>query len=370
MSGAFCDWLSCYQDHAGGGLPVINNGCVAQFEADAVKRFIAPETGQIKTVFDTEQIEWTTQKHFDYEGSYGTKIRVKCDGNRVSFDGNIGRWGRPDNVFGFGVCACIDRANAILELLGLPPFTHEKNIPTRGDVYIPNGCIITRVDLTKNYAAGSHKNAVRLIHYFAGQDSGRRASAKQYGENGVTWNEGSKYWYSKMYIKAESLGNDVSPEVTEWARESGIVRHEISLKSRYLTQNGLRHINDWKHNEWVVWDEEHEEVPTMENVIYRRFSDVLKRGQAVRTPLEDIPGNIGRIARDWRSGIDVWGDITVTRQTRARWRKQLLGYGIDIKQPSNAVRLNTQVQVIELKAAVEPSWYWNSQFKSLELRAA
>lgn len=369
MSGAFCDWLSCYQEHMQGGLPVINNGCVAQFEADAIKQFIDPETGALKTIFDTEQIEWTTQKHFEYEGSYGTKIRIKCDGQRISFDGNIGRWGRPDNVFGFSVRNCIERANAILEIMGLPPFTHERNAPTRGDSYIPRGCIITRVDLTKNYAAGSPKNAARLIHYFAGQDSGRRASAKQYGENGVTWNEGSKYWYSKMYVKAESLGDDVSDEVKAWTLEQGIVRHEISLKSRYLTQNGLRHIDDWKHNEWVVWDDELQEVPTMENVVYHRFADVLKRGQAVRTPLEDIPGNIGRIARDWRQGIDVWGDTNYGESTRRRWRKQLLPYGIDIKQPSAATRLNIRVEVIELKQAVVPDWYWNSQIKP-ELRAA
>lgn len=370
MSGAFCDWLSCYQNHGGGGLPVLNDGCVAQFEADAVKQFIDPETGELRTIFDTSAIEWTTDRHFNYEGSYGTKVRIKCDGHRVSFDGNIGRWGRPDNVFGFSVLACIDRANAILEIMGLPPFTHERDIPSSGDSYIANGCILTRVDLTKNYAAGSPRNAARLIHYFAGQDSGRRANAKQYGENGVTWGEGSKYWYGKMYVKAESLGDDVSPEVKAWTQEQGIVRHEISLKSRYLAQNGLRKINDWKHNEWVIWDEELNEVPTMENVVYNRFSDVLKRGQAVRTPLEEIPGNIGRIARDWRSGVDVWGDANYSIRTRQMWRKKLLPYGIDIKQPSAATRLPIRLEVIELKQAVVPDWYWQEQFKKPQLRAA
>ncbi len=350
----FCDWLSIYQEHMQGGLPVINNGCVAQFEADAIKQFIDPQTGELKTVFDTEQIEWTTQKHFDYVGSYDTKIRIKCDGWRVSLDGNIGRFGRSDNVFGYSVLECIIMANRILGLLGLPPFTNEPSAPSNGDNYIPTGAHITRIDLTRNYATGSPANAVRYVHFMAGQDSGRRAIAKQYGENGVSWNEGSKFWYSKLYIKGESLGQHAPDELSDWVKEQGIVRHEISLKSRYLTQNGLRTINAWKGNENIFVDGVKQ---TMENIVYGKFNEIIKRGTAIRTPLEDIQGNIGRIARDWRSGVDVWGDTNYGESTRRRWRKQLLQYGIDIKQPSNITRLNVKVNVIDLVPLAPPDWY-------------
>lgn len=355
MQSVFCDWLSCYQEHSKGGLPVLNNGCVAQFEADAIKQFINPETGQIQTIFDATQIEWTTQKHFEFEGSYDTKIRIKCDGYRITFDGNVSRFGRTDNVFGFGVIECITLANKILIELGLPPFSHQPASEFR-DSFTPNGCIITRVDLTTNYSAGSHAKAVRLIHFMAGQDVGRKANAKQYGENGVTWNEGSKFWYSKMYIKAESLGQHASQDVQEWTKEQGIVRHEISLKSRYLTQNGLRSINAWAvRNKTDMFKGE-----IMENIVYGRFNDILKRGTATRTPLEDIPKTLGRIARDWRSGIDVWGDESYALRTRQLWRKQLLPYGIDIKQPSNITRLPIRLEVIDLQPAIAPAWYWRA----------
>ncbi|HEY3300357.1 MAG TPA: phage/plasmid replication protein [Methylophilaceae bacterium] len=350
----FCDWLSCYQEHPKGGLPVLNNGCVAQFEADAIKQFIDPQTGQLKTIFDATQIEWTTQKAFEFTGSYDTKIRIKCDGFRVSFDGNVSRFGRTDNVFGYSVVQCIALANKILVELGLPPFEHKRSAPFR-DSFTPSGCIITRVDLTTNYSAGSHQNAVRLIHYFAGQDVGRRANAKQYGENGVSWNEGSKFWYSKMYIKSESLGEHAVENVKSWTIEQGIVRHEISLKSRYLTQNGLRSINDWlPRNKTDMFKGE-----SMENIIYGRFDDVLKRGTATRTPLEDIPKVLGRIARDWRQGIDVYHDTNYGVSTRRRWRKQLLQYGIDIKLQSSVTRLPIRLQVVELQKCEAPDWYWS-----------
>lgn len=359
----FCDWLSCYQEHTQGGLPVLNNGCVAEFEADSQTQFIDPETGEYRTIFDASKVTWTTQKHFDYEGSYSTKIRIKCDGYRITFDGNIGRFGRPDNLFGYSVLDCIIRANDVLALLGLPPFTPKRGTNLSNGSIKSGGCVITRVDLTKNYATGSDTRAKRLIHFMAGQDSGRRASAKQYGENGVTWNEGSKYWYSKIYLKVESLGDHASDELRQWTLEQGIVRHEVSLKSRWLTQKGFKDITAWiDRNKTDMYEGE-----IMENVVYGKFNEILERGTATRTPLEDIPKVLGRIARDWRSGIDVWGDSNYGVRTRRRWRSQLLAYGIDIKQPSSVTRLPIRLEVIQLQAAVAPSWYWN---QSQTLRAA
>jgi hypothetical protein len=352
----FCDWLSCYQEHIEGGLPVINNGNVAQFEANAITRVIDMQTGEVKMAFDATKIEWTTEKHFEYEGSYSTKIRVKCDGYRVSFDGNIGRLGRTDNVFGYSVVECIMKANDVLTALGLPPFTHKHDTPIAHDKYIASGCIITRIDLTKNYVTGSKAKALRLINYFAGQDKGRRATSKQYGENGVSWGEGSKYWYEKLYLKSDSLGDFINEEIKNWVTENGILRHEISLKSRYLTQHGLRKIINWLPR----YQTEYFEGFNMEQEIYSKFTDILTRGTATRTPLEDIPKNLGRIARDWRSGIDVWHDDNYSERTRRGWRKALLEYGIDIKKTSNVTRLPIRVEVIEMQAAQIPHWYWES----------
>lgn len=328
---AFCDWLTIYQDHPEGGLPRINDGAVWAVNSDG-------------------EIEWTTDRKFEHVGSYDTKIRIMCDGYRVAVDGNIGRFGRPDNVFGYCVRDCIFKLNALLAGFGLPPFTSPLGLhnPNQGRTTVTTGAVITRVDITQNYCAGSARAAARLIHYMAGQDAGRRANVKQYGESGVSWNEGSKYWYSKLYVKGESLGDYADPSLSDWVKEQGIVRHEISLKTRYLAQKNLRHIWDWHEKDGQ----------TMENIIYGKFAEVLTRGTAVEHPIEQIPGRVGLLANAWRSGKDLWNDQTVGQSTRRRWRKQLLPYGIDIKQPSNAVRLSTRVEVVKLQELEAPAWYW------------
>lgn len=326
----FCDWLSIKQTHFGVELPIINNGNI----------FCVDVAGEI---------EWTTSAKFEHVGSYDTKIRIKCDGNTVQLDGNVGRLSRPDNVFGYSVSQCVDIANKILAGFDIPKFSSQKFNPNSGKKC--NGAVITRVDLTQNYSTGSHDKAVRLVHFLAGQDSGRRASVKQYGDNGVTWNEGSKYQSSKLYLKAESMGKFATVRLVEWVRQVGLARHEITLKARYLAQKKLNDIADWQTIE-------NGKVIDMDNVIYNRFTEVLTRGTAVQSTLEQIPGRFGHIALAWRAGKDIWGDDSVQPRTRQRWRRALLPYGIDIKQPSNLIRLNTRIEVITLQAATTPEWYW------------
>lgn len=321
-----------HQTHFNVKLPIINSGSV----------FCVDSFGEI---------EWTTSAKFEHVGSHDTKIRIRCDGNSVHFDGNIGRFNRRDNVFGYSVSQCVQLANQVLQTFDLPPFTQGKFNSSSGK--LAGGAVITRADLTKNYAAGSNAKAVRLVHYLGGQDAGKRATVKQYGNTGVVWNEGSKYQSSKLYIKAESLGEHISELIAEWVKATGIVRHEVTLRSRYLDKHNLKDIGAWQYIENGT-----KEVKDMDNIIYGKFTEVLTRGTAVRTQLEDIEGRFGHVALAWMAGKDVWGDESLGLRTKQRLRKKLLPYGIDIKQPSNITRMNTRVEVIELKDVEIPAFYW------------
>lgn len=323
-----CDWISIYQDHPQGGLPIVNDGAVFKVDTNG-------------------EIAWTTEAKFDQVGSYDTNIRIKCDGYRVALDGNIGRFNRTDNVFGYSVIDCIRLANDLLATFGIQPFSLPSFNTSRGK--LTGGAILTRIDLTKNYEAGSYKKATRIVHYLAGQDGGRRATVKQYGNDGVTWNEGSKYHSSKLYIKSQALGVHCTEQLKEWVTSIGMVRHEVSIKARYLAQQKLRHINDWLPTKEGI---------SMENVIYNRFSDVLTRGTASLTPLEHIPKKLGHLAIAWRAGKDLWNDSDYNVATRRRWRSQLLQYGIDIKQPSNITRLPIRLELVTLQEVSAPAWYW------------
>lgn len=354
----FCDWLTAYQDHPEGGLPVINDGYVVRFESEAfsnTRQVLDPETGELTraALFDASKAEFTVSRRMEHEGSYDTKISVRCDGRRVELSGNVGRFGRTDNLFGLRVFETVHRANEILAALGLPPFTHEAaviNHARDNGFHKSHNCVITRVDLTANFAAGNRDAAFRVLHWMSGQGSARNSGKNphNYG-NGITWNEGSKRHYEKLYFKADELGKHVTPEVRDYCNENGILRYEVSLKARELADRGLQTM--------VAWSKISPEGLRMDNVIYGKFAEVLTRNQVTVTEIQDIPAKLGLIARSYLNGENPYESQHASERTRRRWRSDLMKYGLDIAQPIDVTRLTQRVRVIELQPLAAPHWY-------------
>jgi hypothetical protein len=327
----FCDWLSIYQVHFV-GVPMVNDGHVFAVDQDGA-------------------VEWDVAKKLVHRGSHDTSIRIRSDGFRVSLEGNIGRFNRPDNVFGYNVSDCVKLANILLQQFGLPPFTDHApmQLVTKGGEdggFQAVGAVITRVDLTCNWVTGSPGNCEQYIRYLQGFKSGRQEPTS-YKTSGVAWGTGSKYWYAKVYDKAGEYYRQFGKkskafdfELYNWAHEHGIARHEIELKSRYLKQNNLWRIVQWGKG--------------MEERIYALFNDVIGGASHVDSFLE-IPGRAGELAVAWRDGADLKKRLSTA--TYYRYRNKLLEYGIDIAVPANVVRLRSRVEVITLSPAVIPDWY-------------
>lgn len=341
-NGVFCDWLSVYQDHLGGldgAVPVVNSGRVFSVDQDGV-------------------VQWDVPQKLVHRGSHDTSIRIRSDGFRVSLEGNIGRFNRSDNLFGYTVSECVALANVLLASFGLPPFVDAAPMPlvrkaasAGGETdagYQAVGAVITRVDLTRNWQTGSPGNCEQFIRYLQGFKSGRQ-EPRAYKTTGVAWGEGSKYWYAKVYDKAAEYfrqsgkgSKAFDPVLFDYMMSSGIARHEISLKSRYLKQNNL-----WRFTQWS------KDMNTEERV-YALFNDVVG-GEAHVDSFLEIPGRAGELAVAWRDGADL--KKRLAQNTYYRYRRQLLKYGIDIAVPSNVTRLRQRVEVIALAPAPVPEWY-------------
>lgn len=350
----FCDWLTIYQDHPEGGLPVLNDGRVIRVTTrEMPDQVVSSITGELLMALVPTDVEYMTTARMEHVGSFDTGLQIRCDGYRVELSGNVSRWGRPDNLFGLSVIECVMKANEILATFGIQEAfrtCEATEFYARSESTLRTNAQITRVDLTSNYSTGGPSQARRFIAAMAGQAPGRlgkNASPKAYS-NGVTWNEGSRRWYEKVYYKPDDMGKHATPEVREFAEMHGIVRHEVSLKSNELRDRGLNDVVAWARTQ---------EGQRMENVIYGKFAEKFHRNTVQRVDFSDIPGQIGRIARDYVNGHDVWNDAAVTKRTRQRYRAALLPYGIDIATRPNVQTLAPRVQVIELQPLAMPSWY-------------
>jgi len=150
----------------------------------------------------------------------------------------------------------------------------------------------------------------------------------------------------KAYIKERELvahGAAEDSPVVAWCREEGIVRVEVELKKRLLSELGLNEIgslNDARLAE-----------------VFREQTAVFRAVDRSEEPdiLAAIPSRSRVYASAWLAGQDMRG--LVSERTLYRHARVLRGYGLDILAARSVSRFPVRVRVVELEPVVAPSWY-------------
>jgi len=366
----FIDWLSVYQNHLEGGLPVVSK---------TINTVSDPETGEhIKTYINNKQIK----------GSYSSYIDVRCDGFKVSIDGNPSRWNRPDNLFGFSTFdECIRVFNLILSELNLPPFTKNtspfyiQGLDGGKVELVSNGALITRVDWTKNLSVGEG-NETSFLRALSTQSVGKGKKAFLF-PNGQTvdWAKGSTFWYLKAYNKGYDVDRLLKKnlksysdehktylkKVTDYCKSEGIVRVEKEFKSAFLKRNNLNLYGQINENDFIKHLNDIDKILEridMSTSNYINISDQLLAKEAVKTTR--AANTTQGIAFQWLHGEPFTGG----KSQYHVHKKRLLSIGIDISIPFDATKGIPQIKnerVISVNSAVPPSWYKMPQVAMLRV---
>lgn len=325
----FCDWVSMYQSHEG-NLGRFSDGLVRCIDANG-------------------EIVSDTLKHFRVEGSFESAVFIRCDGNKVSFQGNVSKFGRRDNVFGYGFIQCVDRINDILHDLHLPPFTE-------GERYVSNfrsdprsvwtGARVTRVDVTQNFETGSKENAYHFMRFLAGQQASRVKTSTMGDGETVDFGRGSRSMYFKVYSKAAELrrhaeANEYIGRLVDWCDSVGLVRAELTLKATKLQAMGCNYLGGF-------------DMKTVESQFVKKC-EVFSRASAEVEEITDLPKHLLSTYRMWAAGDDVVARLS--RNTFYVHRRALLPFGVDIAIKSNVVPMKMKTRVIQLGQAFPPDWY-------------
>ena len=365
----FVDWLTASQHHSGGGLPIIFSAIKSTFDTDGVCRSERAVPASVS-------------------GSFDTAVRVGCNGSRVFISGNVGRFGRADNLFNHGWAGTLDAANRILEGCGLPPLSAAGDSPGQ-DVadawrspvpygvsdqgrleaarryggklldsaehvvatpdWFPDeepgvtGARISRVDITANFCAGSDAQARAVIRWLGGQ-SMRRMKRDQAGDESVWWSNTQRMF--KAYLKAAEMvkhGASADAVAVVWCQQQGVVRVEIELKRRLLSDLGLDHVGAVSDAALLS--------------VFKDQTELLRRVDRSDAPdvLASLPARYRMTAAAWLAGQDV--RALMSNGTFWRHARVLREYGIDIVQARNVEVFPLKVRVIELKALAVPDWY-------------
>lgn len=332
----FVDWLSLYQSHPE-ELPIIDDGTVMGIDSAG-------------------ELVWKTCRKARVEGSHETSVSIRCDGHTVHFEGNVSRFGRTNNVFGFDLAECLRRVNTILAKLGLPPFTwgrkfHRPKKTTFNGSLVNTGELeecwtgarITRIDMTANYGAGSLADARAYMEWLATQQHSARVKVGTHADGStVDWGKGSRRVYSKVYLKSAELIKHGGPaELIQYCDEAGLVRFEVTAKATQLISMGCQYLGSLDMGKLIELFEDRQAV--------------MQRAEHSHDDLEHLPNAFRRTARDYLAGDNLAGRMGAS--TFRRHRAALLPYGLDIAVPRNVINFQPKVRVIELRPLSAPSWY-------------
>lgn len=363
----FIDRLFMQQRHPQGGLPLVGQHSIARTDL---------ETG--------EQLPPSVNQKI-IEGSYSTKLTIRCDGEMVRVQGNPSRFHRRDNVFGLtSLDDCVAVFNAVLAQYNLPPFTpntrlyHRQTPDNKASTLIGDGAEITSIDWTRNWAVGQGCE-IPFIRGMSSMSLGRSGKTRQpkLYPNGQScyWGEGSKWLLIKLYGKAYQLNEQLKKQrrrnpletkelqyleqLIHYLEINGVVREEHTLQQIMLKRHDLQfyglvteqdflpHLNTVENamNTIQISHDEHESIA----------QQLLNAGVVDTQRKANTTMNYFTL---WQNGICLKDTLKQSQyyEHKARLKK----IGIDISQQFDVTRMCPTLkrsQVIEVRPLEIPSWY-------------
>lgn len=305
-----------------------------------------PFSAGIRVTYDADgNVERKSTISIDLEGKFGSKCRIYSDGQTVQFDGNPSRWNRPDNLFGEDLDTLKDRINAIVQSVGLPPFTGGKKTKLNNGEIINTGARFSRIDMTANIATGSPRSRDNYLKHLQAQTYGRMEKSL-IGLNTYFGHKKSQRLI-RIYDKAKQLRDKILRkskdkkrirELINYCDANGIVRFEIEYR-KWLARANVRHWDNATHD--ALCAQTKKEI----GIMTEDFEE---------PNFDEIPNAALGTLTMYMAGIDV--KKRLSPKTFYNHRKVLKKFGYDIAN-QNIHILQPKVQIVTLRPAEIPDWY-------------
>lgn len=250
---------------------------------------------------------------------------------RFWLDGNLGRIGRSDNLFGHDVLRSARLGMRLLDRHGLIFETS----PT-----------VSRLDLTRNLVFDSAADMTTYMRWLSGFRL-FRAEPRPY-LTGCSWVTDN--WSAKFYDKNSDLRRHKKTAMADRLEaESGFVlRFEITLRRRKLMSLGFNVLDDCENlNISEVLDEYLSPFAGGARPVVDDF-------------LLDLKPRIATAILAWRDGYDfaaAFRDGRISKTTFYRLRAEIKKIGYDIAYPAVDLRFPVAVREITPRLLTVPDWY-------------
>ena len=394
----FCDWITMSQRHpalvnapnkTGGLFLVLNNSGELLYDFRD-----GDDDRKNKTDFllfsPKEDLQSIAYKYFQCEGSWDSRVFIRAMDGRVDLHGNIGKYGRPDNLFGYSLEECIEIANKLLVENGLPPFTAGNFI----EPYFDNddnlvsgwtGATFSRIDLTTNISFGNPDDVKEYLGWLATQHISRMRNHVHPDGNtveiGLSDGGGkSKYLQMVAYNKAVEFQkhsekhmkkmlkrykkglieldldytNDYYEKLAKYMNEMGVARLELRLKRDYLHQHEtVRYLGYLE-----------KDFNQLNQVFIDRWTTATRDFQMKE--INQMSTKEKEVYAQYLAGVDL--SLSYPKKTTFyRKRNLLLPYGIDISVPYQGDTTAPKIsgmRALKVRSLPMPEFYYLPQVQA------
>lgn len=316
--------------------------------------------GQFLSLDANGEIEFSTPKRKQFEGSYSSSITARTaevDTNRdtcaIEISGNPVKFLQGHNLWGSDDLPALvyETTLKISSMLGvIQPASYLERLPLS---------TLSRVDINEQYKIGNRSDVLAYLHHLGATSRTRAKEALTSGST-VYLNKPSRRWEFKFYSKGQELGLarnkkvgmlELPQSMLDYADD--VLRAELTLKSNELRDCNLRLLANWQYEDCEQIFDEYYSRLTIVDQLELALIDLTKLNTGVRATYQL-----------WLDGHDIRSMLA--RNTFYRHRRQLLEHGIDISMPSNRSQPDTTnvtplVRTITLQPAAIPEWAFGTE---------
>lgn len=356
------DWMTCHQQH----VEAPDFGDVVRVDYDL-------DTGvQTRSVVTGASVY---QPLDDNVPSKASHLRVRSWGGIVEVSGNPSKWGRPEALAGgVDLDGAFEVYNRVLASLGLPPFTRDRWLTgdEAASEVVREGARISRLDLAQCVVCGSPEGRSAVLDWLPTMPQGRRGHRWRVPHEGYAQVGTKSRWLLVCYDKASEIRDALSSwrrsggkdseiaaylrDVAEWAESVGLLRWELRLGSKWLSENGA--------NRWADWHQGREEQIMGELAKFPESPGGALRWEGLFEQLVSS-GMSATKARQRLGAVRLWMDggepfPGLSRASRYRYISEIReALGLDLRERCNVralgIRVTREVRVAPLLEL--PDWY-------------
>lgn len=282
------------------------------------------KAGSFLVISPDGEVEKAVMRHLSVRGSYDAHVLLKTYEGDLIIDGNPQKWFQGHNWHGSSdLAACVYQ--------WLPLISEAMGVDIT-DAPLEESRLL-RVDVATSFDFGSNEQVNQTLKFleqsatmpYRGKGNLIRGSTLYFGQN-------SRHDTLKLYNKAQESLVHKMPVLQE-----GILRAEVTLRSRKLQELGLSHLCNWTGETAMT--------------LLTSYLDKLHISEQVLTAAHQLSPRLFGAYQMWRAGVDLRTVLHI--RTFQRYRRDLKAYGVDIATvptPDQALELEERrVNVPQVK---------------------